>query len=241
MQMLVTFLLFPLMLLNILGRPAKVLGLFGGIVSGTELAVLGEWRAILIGVLMSLFAHCGILILFGIAGMLAGGLGLNKLGKELDKDEPTFLFMVFCLACTLLIVGAWCLLVFHFFLSHADAETVGPSLMWSYGAVLGPLMYMTAKARRMAPERVVTHTWEPWDVWSLRPKVEIPYAYCSIISGRFAQLAYITIAIVAIFMPITFFDLAQIFGCVVAIGLLSLLTCAVAMSLEQKRQRSLPG
>lgn len=233
--MLVTLLLSPLILLNLFGNPLKVLGLFGGILSGFWLASLGEWQAILIGIPMSLFAHCGILILSFLAGMLFGELGLDK------QDEPTFKFMVIYLACALLTVGAWYLLVFHFFLSRADAETVWPSLIWSYGAALGPLMHMTAKARRMATRRVVTHTWETWAVWSLRPKVEIPHAYCFIISGRFAQLAYITIVIVAVFVPITFFDLAQIFGCVVAIGLLSLLTCAAAMSLEQKRQRSLPG
>lgn len=215
MQTLISLLLSPLMLLNLLGIPLMVLSLFGGIVSGIWLAILGEWWAILIGVPMSLFGHWGI----GLAMMPAAIIFLPPANLLAEKDKliSAFLLMALSLTCILLIVSAWCLLVSYLFLSRADAETVWPLLIWSYGIAVAPLMYLTVQEQKAGE------------------------SYSSIITTGFAQLAYITSITVSLFAPITFLESAKIFGGVMAIGLLSLLACAAATLLEEKRQRSLPG
>lgn len=217
MKILINLLLSPLMLLNLLGIPLMVLSIFGGIVSGIWLAVLGEWWAILIGVPMSLFGHLGI----GLAMMPVAIIFLAPANLLVEKDKliSAFLLMALSLTCILLIVSAWCLLVSYLFLSRADTETVWPLLIWSYGVALAPLMYLTAQEQ----------------------KAKAGEAYSSIITTGFAQLSYITSIAVSLFAPITFLDSAKIFGGVMAIGLLSLLACAAATLLEQKRQRNLPG
>lgn len=211
MLTLISLLLSPLMLLKLLRIPLVVLSLFGGIVSGIWLAVLGEWWAILTGIPMSILGHLGIgLAMMPIAIIFVPlAILLTKKGKLISG----FLFMALNLTWILFIVSAWCLLVSYFFLSRANAETVWPLLIWSYGVALAPIMYLTVQEQKAGE------------------------SYPSIITAGFAQLAYITSTTVSLFTPITFLDHAKIFGGVMAIGLLALLTYGMAMLLEQKRQK----
>jgi hypothetical protein len=112
---------------------------------------------------------------------------------------------------TYLVVTAWCIFVFIFFMSHSSSNLFWPLLIWSYGVALGPLMYMVQR------ENMTGNSDGAW------------------MTTFFAQLAYVAMALTAAFAHVSWLDLAMVFGGFMLLGMVIQLGFAVAIMAEQKR------
>lgn len=198
MQAIVTLLMVPLILLNVLG----------GIVSGIWLGILGEWWAIGYG-LAGLFLSHFLLAFALMPGMLVLGPAMFFLNRGNTFLAAPFVFLGNLYTSALM--AGWCLVVFYFFSSRADFDSYIPLLIWSYGVALGPWVYMAQKERQSGTEGGES------------------------ISIFFAQVAYIVIALMAVFSRSSLLDLAVVFVCIMAVGMLIQFGIAFAMLREQKK------
>lgn len=210
MRALITLLMVPLMFLN----------LFGAIVSGIWLAILGEWWAIGVGVSVALVWHF-ILGLFLMPGLLA-----DIPAAFLVKRHRIILavpFVLLSLSYTHAVVTAWCIAVFYHFVSTASPASFWPLLIWSYGVALTPWSFLAEKDQLGDPE-----------------------AY-SPITVFFAEMAYIIMGIVVVFdeLPLKPLKLTMIFGGVMLVSvlfqtILATLTSWAKLSFEKSLSESRP-
>src|SRR4051812_35285826 len=124
-------------LLSILTIPIMVLNAFGGILSGVWLAILGQWWAIGYGI-AGLFISTTLLGFAMMPGLIFAAPA--AILTEKGKLVLAFPLMLLSQLYTYLVIVAWCLLVYVFFMSRSTASLFWPLLIWSYGAALGPLM-----------------------------------------------------------------------------------------------------
>ncbi len=194
-------------LVALLMVPLMVLNFFGGIGSGIWLAILGEWWAIGYG-FVGLFSHflLGIILMPGLALGVPAALLLEK-GMTILAFPFVFLSQVYTYA----IITGWCILVFYIFMSRADHDTFWPLLIWSYGVALGPWMYMAQKEMQGGTGDAAAMT------------------------TFFAQIAYITMALVGIFTRASIVDLVMVFGGIMLLGMLIQTAFGFALMREQNR------
>lgn len=121
-------------LISLLTIPLTILNILGPIVSGVWLAILGEWRAIGHGI-------TGLLISPLVAGLaLAPSLCLDYITamfSEKNVKAGEYVFAFLSGLYTVAIITVWCIVVLRFFANRADAHSVIPMLIWSYGTATG--------------------------------------------------------------------------------------------------------
>lgn len=131
-------------IINILMTPLILMNMFGGIVSGIWLAILGEWGGIGLGLLISitgaffcgLFLIPGFLITIPAIFLMANGPILKIIG---------FAVGMLGLMWTYLVMSGWGVFSFSYFLDRADAGSFYPYLIWAYGVATGPWSFMASK------------------------------------------------------------------------------------------------
>lgn len=181
MEKIMTTLVVPLMLLN----------MFGGIVSGIWLAVLGDWGVIGWG-LLYLFA-ASFLLGFAMLPGLIFAVPIAAMGDRANKFV-VYICVLLSTLYTMSVITVWCIWTLYFFVTKADASSYIPVLIWSYGAATGPLVFLAKKDMQGGNDAAMTATF-------------------------FAQLAYVVVAVLAIVFPLTIFDLALVFGGTMVVGL----------------------
>lgn len=200
MQALVMVFFLPLVLLNLLG----------GIGSGIWLAVLGEWWAIVYGIVSMLVAA------FGLGLVLMPGLLFGVPAMALIEKGKTLLaipFFILSQIYTYFVIIAWAVFVFYIFTSRATQETFWPLLIWSYGVALGPLMFLASKDD---------------------PGVRT----ASSMTTFFAQIAYVALMVVMIFFGrLDTWDAALIFGGIMGVGMI---IQSITLLSEELAPRDLP-
>ena len=131
-------------LMTLLMAPLAVLNSFGVIASGVWLAILGEWVGIgwgLLAIMVGAFI-CAFLLLPGLiafapaAWMMEKGGILTMLGYAIG---------VVGLLWTYIVMSAWGMFSFDFFIARADAGSHIPYLIWAYGVATAPWAYMASK------------------------------------------------------------------------------------------------
>jgi len=135
MQVLLTLLSVPLVLLNILG----------GIVSCIWLAILGDWWAIGYGILGFLVSR------FVIGIVLAPSLALSVPAMALiekGKIAAAAPFLVLNTIYTYGVISAWCMLVFYIFVRNSTPSSFVPLVIWSYGVAIGPWAHMASQEQQ---------------------------------------------------------------------------------------------
>lgn len=199
MQALIVALMLPLTLLNI----------FGGIVSGIWLAVLGQWWAIGIG-LAAIFAH------IFISPVMLLGLAFGAPAAALINRGQYVLALPFVLLSQLFtygVIAAWCVAAFHIFMSRAGHQSYLPLLIWSYGVAVGPWGALSERERRSGGGEA------------------------GLMATFFVQIAYVVTALVAVFgtsSPITWLT---IFLGIMLVGMLAQTAFAAAIMFSQKSFR----
>lgn len=185
--------------------PIMLLNMFGGIIAGIWLAILGEWWPLGYGLallVVSTFALSFILMpgifLFGMPGAYLLSRG-SVLGYPFALLSPLYTFAV---------MTVWCVWVFHLYMQYADARSFLPLLLWSYGTATGPWTYMASKERDNTASAVSTFA---------------------------AQVGYIVMIVMAVFFQPSLLDLAKGFGAVMIIALTLQFAVGIAMTAMQNR------
>lgn len=179
-------------LLSVLAVPLGILNIFGGIISGIWLAILGEWG----------------LIGYGILALLGSGMGLGlAMAPALIFAAPTaamlekgnkvgvYFFVLLSTIYTVGILTAWCILVLVYYIKHADADSIIPVLIWSYGIATGPIVWLAQKDLQSGNE----------------------YAMVTTI---FIEVAYILTILAILLVGVSLLNVLALFGVVMSIGLI---------------------
>jgi hypothetical protein len=114
------------------------------IIAGIWLAILGDWKSIGAGLLMSI----GMPWAYFLITLPSMGLGylliiLIKKGKKIPTTILGFVNMIYTNA----IIAFWVVLVFAFFMDRVGGRSNIPYLVWGYGTTMAPLSYMASKDR----------------------------------------------------------------------------------------------
>ena len=179
-------------LATVLTVPLGLINIFGAIVSDIWLAILGEWGIIGYGIAALFVSGIGL----GIAMM--PGLLLAAPAAALQEKGKMFGFYMFGFLSalyTIAILTVWCIAILLFFTKQANADSIIPILIWSYGVATAPIAWMAQKEMQGGNE-------------------------FSMISTFFAQVAYILVIIAILLFRVSLLDVTILFGVVMFFGLL---------------------
>lgn len=131
-------------IISLVSLPLMILNLFGGIVAGIWLIVLGHWVqfGLGIGILIGGSTLLGLIIMPSIPFEM-GGMALMKKGRA-------FLGMPLILAGGLwiyFVIYMWCGFTFATMVGMAEGHMV-PSALWGYANAVGPWGYMASKGAK---------------------------------------------------------------------------------------------
>jgi hypothetical protein len=192
-----------------LSIPLMILNMLGGMVSGIWLGILGEWGALGIG----------ILFFFISAGLLGFALIPSVLltAPAAYCAEKGRLFGLLCFGSLssmyiLALITVWCCGILFLFARDATASSLVPRLIWSYGVAIGPWAYMASKEQGADGE-----------------------GFASAMATFLAELAYLVIMVLVIFVPITLSGAIKVFAGFMVLGLVIQISVAVMIQKEKKR------
>lgn len=125
--------------------PLGLLNMFGGIVAGIWLAILGEWAVIALGI--------GILFVgaFAVSLLLMPGMGVAAFGiAVLDRGNRFVGWTLILLASpwTYVVIITWEIGMFLVFGRHVTSDNAIPMWLWTYGAATGVWSYLASKERQ---------------------------------------------------------------------------------------------
>lgn len=123
--------------------PLMLLNTFGGIIAGIWLAILGEWGTIGTGLVLAIGGPFFLSIPLGLSMLV-----LVPMLQFLEKIKNPILqapFAAIGASVTLAVMVAWCYLCMFLLLEDATSSSIFPLLLWTYGAVTGPFVYMAQK------------------------------------------------------------------------------------------------
>ena len=128
--------------LSVLAIPLGLINMFGGIVSGIWLAILGEWGLIGYGILALIVSGMGI----GLA-MMPGLIFAAPAAVMLEKGNKFggYIFGFLGSLYTIGVLVAWCVLVLIYYTKQANHDSLIPILIWSYGIATGPITWLAQK------------------------------------------------------------------------------------------------
>lgn len=129
-------------LLNIFQLPIIVLNVFGFLVSIVWLLVVGQWTAVLSGLVIVMCAT------FVLGFALLPTMLIAAPGIYFAKRKVTigvYLFGFLASVYVYAIVAAWCSSVTFYYLGSAPRHAFWPLLLWSYGIATSPWTYMAQK------------------------------------------------------------------------------------------------
>lgn len=181
-------------ILSALSTPLIVLNILGGIVSGIWLAIIGEWAAIFIGLLLT-FVSAVVLgfALMPVLLLLAPAVHYSKKGNSL----VSFFFRTLSNIYVLVLVSIWCFYVMSLFVRGATEDSLIPRLIWSYGVALGPWIHMARKEQGDSFE-----------------------GFASLIVTFFAEIAYVVSIFLFILTPKDLSEIFKVFGAFMAVCLI---------------------
>jgi hypothetical protein len=124
--------------------PVAFMNIVSGVIGGIWLLVLGEWRLILIGLLLTFTAHWHLSLLLLIS------TPLDIIGMRLyDKGSKWhYLFVYISLLYANLLLFASCILAYIICTSFFDGEigiALLPYALWSWGMALGPWRFLVSR------------------------------------------------------------------------------------------------
>ena len=142
MKKIIYVLAAPLILVSSLIMIANT---FGGVISFIWLAILGQWKAIGIGVLSLFISHyiLALALALGFIIMIPGVLLLSSKRKYLH-----ILGWIFIIPSGIWNYGVmvgWSYEVLRYFYFYGDGSAQTPLLIWSYGIASAPWAYMASK------------------------------------------------------------------------------------------------
>jgi hypothetical protein len=127
-----TMILMPLIILNI----------FSGIVGGIWLAIIGQWKLIVAGLVLSFVMPW----IYSIVSLPAMGLGmLASSAGERGYKISAFILISLASIYNYALLAGWTLLVLLFFIRNIESGSFVPYLLGGYATAMSPLGYMASK------------------------------------------------------------------------------------------------
>lgn len=179
-------------LVSVLAVPIRIMNIFGGIVSGIWLAILGDWKLIGYGILALIVSNIGLSLVMAL-GLIFVGPAANMIEKG-NKIGVFFLGLL----STIYNVGvltAWCILVLIFYTNHTDAASIIPVLIWSYGIATNPIVWLAKKDLESGNEHAMITTF-------------------------FIAVAYILTILAILLVEVSLLNILVLFGVVMSIGII---------------------
>jgi hypothetical protein len=127
----------------LLSVPLFFLNMFGGVVSGIWLMILGRWSEFGLGMLI-LFAGALLIGLVLTPGMLVQAGGAVLLNR--NRFVSGILLVGLGSLWTYFVMYLWCGITFVTMVRNADGHTV-PLALWGYANAVAPWAYMASKDR----------------------------------------------------------------------------------------------
>ncbi|MGV7931379.1 MAG: hypothetical protein AB2L13_21155 [Spirochaetota bacterium] len=132
-------------IIEIFSFPVMLLNMGGGIIGGIWLLILGEWRLLLIGIILIIISKWVLSILM-MVGMPLTGIALYFYNRK-NVLGHVFGFLT-QLYTNILIIGT-CFVAFFlcskFYKGSEISITYIPYLLWSWGMSLGPWQFFASK------------------------------------------------------------------------------------------------
>ena len=128
-------------IISLVSLPLMILNMFGGIISGIWLMILGHWSQFGLGIFILLAGSflLGLVIMPSIPLEL-GGVALMSKGKPILATP----LLLAANAWIFFVIYLWCGTVFSIMVSGANGHIV-PSALWGYASAVGPWAYMASK------------------------------------------------------------------------------------------------
>lgn len=131
-------------LLELLAVPILILNMVGGVIAGIWLAFLGEWRLILLGILL-LFTSRFYLSILMLPGLLFDAPAIYFFEK---KNPLMYLFGYLSQFYTNFLIVGTCAFAFFICTKYYNEDyKLGliPYMLWSWGMALGPWQFFQSK------------------------------------------------------------------------------------------------
>lgn len=178
--------------LSVLAIPLGIINMFGGIVSGIWLAILGEWGLIGYGILALIVSG----MVIGLA-MMPGMIFAAPAAVMLEKGNKFggYFFGFLSSLYTIGVLVAWCVLVLIYYTKQANHDSIIPVLIWSYGIATGPITWLAQKDLQGGNEYAMVSTF-------------------------FIQVAYLLTILGILFIGMSLLNVLVLFGVIMAIGLI---------------------
>lgn len=125
-------------LLGVISVPLMVLNFISGFVSAIWLLVIGEWRSVVLGIVIVAVASFAIGILL-LPTLLFAGLAST------GKRALQYISVVLSTLYVGTIIVVWCTIILLVFFGRTSPRNVIPMMLWSYEVATGPWAYMASK------------------------------------------------------------------------------------------------
>jgi hypothetical protein len=134
-------------LVAILSFPLLIVDLLGGIVSGIWLLASGEWKLVVIGIVL-IFISQYIIALISAPGMFLSAAGMRKINSGDKAGGGGLLLGGFLFIDVIRIL--WCVTILYFYTKNVGYRSpLVPILIWAYGSAVGPWDMLANKDLRM--------------------------------------------------------------------------------------------
>ncbi len=180
-------------LISVLLVPIFVLNILGDIVAGIWLAILRDWEILWIGILAIFASHFPLSLLLMVAMLFV--LPAQYFIKKNNKIG-ILICSFLSLSYTLALITIWSLTVLRVFINSATSQNIIPRLIWSYGTAMSPWMFFAQKDQQGGGNEY------------------------SMISLLFAEVAYISVMIMVLFLKASMVSILTVFGIIMGICLI---------------------
>jgi hypothetical protein len=119
-----------------------ILNSIGFLGSLVWLLIVGQWKAVGLGLLITVFAPflLGFAVLPGMIFAAPGAYFANR-----KNTIGTYFFGFLSALYIFFVIGVWCSGIAYYFLHDAPRNAFWPLLLWSYGVATSPWTYMAQK------------------------------------------------------------------------------------------------
>jgi len=127
----------------IFGTFFAIVNVFGGVIAGIWLSILGEWELVLIGL------GCSILMPFVFLIISISAKSLSRLVSWAQEGNLNMIARGFILISVIYnnyLIYFWAYTIYFFFTRYITHNNPCPFLVWSYSIVMAPFSYMAIKA-----------------------------------------------------------------------------------------------
>ncbi len=178
-------------LLKVLGPPIVLLNLLGGIVSGIWLAIFGQWGSIGVGVLIIVVGGVGISLALMPSTVLFDAPAAHF--ENRGRRSAAYFFAFLSVLYTYVVMTVWCVCVLVYFVNRAEARSLIPTVVWSYGVAMAPWSWLAQKDQGN---------------------------WASGVSTFFGEVGYIVMMLMVLLLRVTVADAMMAFAAVMVIGLI---------------------